>query len=133
MLTTLQPNPTQTPSITPETPSLDWPAVRQAWKTAARARTASVTAHAAYALLRGQDLTKAFTPIRRPEKITSNGNDPYFALNRALRQLAHPRPEALRPWSDLLSTAPLDARGRYQGNHPLLQALRAALAKTPNL
>lgn len=103
-----------------------WLAIRSAWKTVARAKEATASQHAAYTLLRGASLEKAFTPIRNPAKITSNGNSPTWHRDHAVRAALRGDRSALAPWAALLQDAASSKNGRhYEGAHPLLDALRA--------
>lgn len=103
-----------------------WLAIRAAWKTAARAKTATAAQHAAYTLLRGASLAKAFTPISRPNKIQSNGNNPHAGRDAALRAATSGHCAAWEPWASLLKDVPRNRGGwAYEGAHPLLDAARA--------
>lgn len=43
-------------------------------------REHTVQEHVIYNILRGKPIDQGFTPITNPSKITSNGNDPQYAL-----------------------------------------------------
>lgn len=107
-----------------------WLAVRAAWKSAANTKTATAAQHAAYALLRGASLDKAFSPIRNPAKITSNGNNPHAGRDAAVRAATSGTLTAWAPWAELLKDVPHNRGGwAYEGAHSLLDAARAEAAR----
>lgn len=57
-------------------------ALRATWKALAQAKTLSASDMAAYALLRGKDLRKAFSPITNPNKL-ANGQAAGQGLDQA--------------------------------------------------
>lgn len=102
--------------------------IRARWKLAANARTVTAAQHAAFTLLMGRSLERAFTPIRHPQKIVSNGNNPSFARDNALAMVERGRVEAFAPWADLLRDVPLSKYGTaYEGSHEILTAASAAV------
>lgn len=103
--------------------------IRARWKVAANARAATAAQHAAFTLLMGRDLNRAFAPIRNANKIVSNGNNPHFARDNALAIVERGRVEAFAPWADLLQGVALSKYGTaYEGTHELLSAAKAAAA-----
>lgn len=81
--------------------------IKEAWKVIAREKKGTASQNAAYHLLLGHDLDRAFTPLKRESKIKgyANGN-PYMARDLAKFQVENGSPSALSPWAELLKSIP---------------------------
>lgn len=96
-------------------------ALRQDWKRQHDAKALTPAMIAAYALLRGKSIAKAFTPISRPSKL-ANGHRATGARDDALASAALLHVSAWSPFADRL----FDPKtGRPDPSHP---AIVAALA-----
>lgn len=99
-------------------------AIRAAWRTACQAGHPSASQQAAYALLRGQSIEPAFTPLRHPDKIRSASGNPHAARDAARHHAQRASIHTLAPWAVLLKGVPTDS-GRYQlpTDHPVMVLL----------
>ena len=72
------------------------------WREAARARKLSAESCAAYHLLLGGKLEKAFVPVSNAVKL-ANGADPCYALKRAKQMALGLGASAWKPWEQMLA------------------------------
>lgn len=97
--------------------------IRLAWKDAARRKAITSASIALWAIIRGADPAKGFTPVANATKL-ANGQDPWAAKKAALLACERLSPEALAPWAELLLKSGA-APGKFSwspwsGSHPLL-------------
>lgn len=96
-----------------------------AWRERLRQGDLEPTAFFLYALLRGRDPLRGFSPVRNPAKL-ANGHTPHQSCARALQRLqANAGWHLLRLWPEL-KAAPLETV-RYE---EVLRALVPALSRT---
>lgn len=97
-----------------------------AWKAAAKAKSIDAASIAAWAIIRGADPKKGFTPITNPAKL-ANGAQPWAARDGALSCCGRLGCAALAPWAALLAEQGASSNGwQWSGTHPLLALLRQA-------
>jgi hypothetical protein len=96
-------------------------ALHAAWRTAANAKTTTAAQHAAWTLMRGGDIDKAFSPLVHPGKIASASNNPWQARDLAVRAARAGSVHAFAPWADMLKDVPIEW-GCYKpdAGHPIL-------------
>lgn len=98
--------------------------IRQAWKTVAQAKTATASQHAAYCLLLGKDLNKAFTPLKRESRIKGYAlGNPYFSRDEAHKIVDEGFLQAFKPWENLLKDHPKTQgwKQAYEGGFAAIQ------------
>jgi hypothetical protein len=100
--------------------------LRDAWKLAASKKALTKESLAAWAIIRGADPKRGFSPIVNHAKL-ANGAAPWAAYDDAMRSCARLSDTALEPWADTLKAdGCILERWKWSGGHPLL----ALLAKT---
>lgn len=97
--------------------------VKAAWKDAARRKALSSSSIALWAIIRGADPAKGFSPVTNPTKL-ANGQAPWAARDSALLACGRLSGDALAPWAELLLKSGA-VPGRFSwspwtGSHPLL-------------
>lgn len=107
------------PPIDPEAVALSC-ATRACWKAHLAGHHATAAQHAAYTLLRGKSLDRAFSPLRRPSKIRGSGGVADRARREAERAARALSVRAFAPFASLLEDVPVKAGCYRDRAHPLL-------------
>lgn len=99
-------------------------ALHDAWRAASHAKTTTAAQHAAWTLMRGKDIDRAFSPLVHPGKIASASNNPWQARDAALRAARAGAVHAFAPWAGLLKDTPVEW-GCYKitEGHPILSRM----------
>jgi hypothetical protein len=101
-------------------------ALHDAWRAAAHAKTTTAAQHAAWTLLRGGDIDRAFSPLVNPNKVAAASNNPWAARDQALKAARSGAMHAFAPWADLLKDAPIEWGCYKSGSgHPILSRVMA--------
>lgn len=100
--------------------------IKAAWKKAAQEKRLNSASLAAWALIRGVDPKKGFTPITNPSKL-ANGQSEWEAYETAMHSCSRLSRHALSPWEDMLTQQGAVLKGyQWSGDHPLLALLNQA-------
>lgn len=97
--------------------------IKACWKKAAHQKSITSSQIAAWAIIRGADPKKGFTPITNAAKL-ANGQDAFGAYDSAMRSCERLARSALTPWERLLLEQGCEIKGyQWSGAHPLLRQL----------
>lgn len=97
--------------------------IKSAWKKSAQEKRLNSASLAAWALIRGVDPKKGFTPISNPSKL-ANGQREWDAYETAMHSCSRLACHALSPWEEMLTQQGAILKGyQWSGDHPLLALL----------